>query len=158
MRLLTFLPCEKVLYGHDQTVSLITVLSEIHFGQPTPDAFKDVPENTGAFFRWAVFTQWEREESDVEGQIYEQCIALASSSGQLSFTNVAQFAFPAPTKLQRLIGNFDVIPLPPEGRYELIVKWRKAGDADWVEGDRYPLIVIYDPPRAIPSPVAAPSS
>jgi|HubBroStandDraft_1064217.scaffolds.fasta_scaffold01415_7 hypothetical protein len=158
MRLLTFLPCEKVLFGHDQTVSLIVVLSEIHFGQPTPDAFKNIPAGTGAFFRWAVFTQWEVEEGDIEGQAYEQCIALALGSGELAFTNVTQFTFPSPTKIQRLVGNFDVIPLLPEGRYELIAKWHKAGDSDWIEGSRYPVVVTYDPPRVPPSPITAPSS
>lgn len=155
-RLLTFLPCEKILFGDNQSVSLIIILSEIHFAVADPEAIKKIPPNTGLPYRWSLFMQWEREPEDKIEQDFECSIELTSESGKVFFTNVAKFAFQPKDHIHRQIGNFDIMPLLPEGRYELLLRQTK-NDGTWIEASRYPVRVIHDPIPA-PSPVTAPTT
>jgi hypothetical protein len=143
-----------VLLGQNQTVSLIIVLSEVHFVPPAEDALKNIPPNSAVVYRWTVFTQWEKEKGDTGS--YEQAIGISSDAGVVSFTNVAKFAFQDNANIQRLAGNFEVFPMLPAGRYELTLQWRKEGSVDWIEGGRYPIYVIFDPPRQFNVPFTAP--
>jgi hypothetical protein len=157
--LLTLIPCEKVLLDSmGQMISLITVLTEIHIGLST-DAPPIMP-NSATPFRWAIFTEWEREEKDVTRRIYEQQLALTSPSDQkdVFFSNVQQFLFENDAiNSLRLIGHFQVFPLLPAGRYELVARWRQHGSETWNESRRYTVRVVYDSPP-VPSPVTAPKS
>jgi hypothetical protein len=143
-RLLTLLPCEKVLFGEDQTISLIVVLAEIHFR-----IFPNLPPPaTGSvvFYKWAVLSQWEIGLGE-EGEDWEQSLSLASKSGEPILTNVTKFGLPSPQVLtHRMVASLDMIPFLPEGEYQLIAKWKKAqeGEDSWQEGGHYPLRVVYD--------------
>jgi hypothetical protein len=144
-RLLTFLPCEKVLFGENQSVSLIIVLSEFHFVVPSPEAIKNLPPKSGIPFRWVIFMQWEREGGDSNEQEFECSVAMTSEAGEVFFTNTAKFSFQPKDRIHRQIGNFDLVPVLPEGRYELVVRQRKDESAEWIEASRYPVWVVYDP-------------
>ena len=153
-RLLTILPCEKVLFGENQTVSLIVVLAEIHFrifpNTPPP------PLGAAVFYSWAILCQWQIGLGE-ESEEWEQSITLASKLGPVVFTNNAKFETPSPKiSVHRMVASLDMIPLLSEGQYELIAKWRKVGEGEesWKEGGRYPISVVYD---HIALPVTAPS-
>ncbi len=141
-RLLTFLPCEKVLFGENQSISLIVVLSEIHIVVPNSETLKDLPPQSGLSYAWVLFMQWEREPGDNPEQEIECSIAMTSEAGQIFFTNIAKFNFQPKDRIHRQIGKFDVMPVLPEGRYELVLSQRR--NAEWIEVGRYPVWVIYD--------------
>lgn len=151
-RLLTILPCEKVLFGENQTVSLIVILAELHFrifpNAPPP------PPGTIIFYNWAILCQWEIGLGE-ELEHWEQSLSLESSTGQLVFTNNAKLEVPSPTMMvHRMAASLDMIPFLQEGRYEIVARWRKVGgdEESWKEGGRYPIRVVYD---QISLPVAA---
>jgi hypothetical protein len=142
-RLLTLLPCERVLLGDDQTISLIIILSEVHFKIPP----NNPPPKTGAvmFYRWAVMCQWEvaEEESNIE---WEQQLSLRDASGLSIFENITKFQMPTPeVRIHRMISAFEMIPLLPPDMYYLSTRCRKAGDSEWIEGGTYPLRIIHEP-------------
>ncbi|MGH9499876.1 MAG: hypothetical protein ACRD3L_12120 [Terriglobales bacterium] len=148
-RLIALLPCEKILYGLDESVSLIMVLSEFHFVPRSPEAMKDLPPNAGVYFKWAVFVQWERDSRDNNEKSFQQSIGLASEAGVSHFTNVSTIEFQVGKTTYRNIGHFDAVPVVPEGKYDLVVRWRLNERTDWVEAGKYPIRVAYDP---APSP------
>jgi hypothetical protein len=154
-RLLTIVPCEKVLFGEDQTVSLVVVLAEIHF-RIFPNISPPPPGAT-VFFNWAIFCQWQIGLGE-ETEEWEQSLSLVSKSGQLVFTNNARFEVPsAGIQVHRMVASLDMVPFLPEGQYEIIARWRKVGDDEesWKEGGRYPMRVVYD---HISLPVTAPTT
>jgi hypothetical protein len=155
--LLTLLPCEKVLTGERQTVSLITILSEFHFVLREPDALKGAPPNAAIPFNWAIFMQWERQPDDPNGQFeFEQSLTIVSDAGVTPFKHVAKFVFEN-VAIQRYVGAFDIIPILPAGRYEISLEWRRDPSSSWIEAGRYPVRVAYDPAPVSPAPVTATS-
>lgn len=153
-RLSTLLPCEKVLFGDNQTVSLIVILSEFHFIPQSEEALRNIPPNSATPFRWSIFVQWEREPEDADNQEFEQSLAMTSESGQIFFTNITKFSFRPNDRIHRQLGNSDIIPILPAGRYELIARWRRDENSTWIDAARYPIWVVYDP-VPIQRPVAA---
>jgi hypothetical protein len=89
--------------------------------------------------------QWEREGGDSNEQEFECSVAMTSEAGEVFFTNTAKFSFQPKDRIHRQIGNFDLVPVLPEGRYELVVRQRKDESAEWIEASRYPVWVVYDP-------------
>lgn len=140
--LLTVLPCERVLFGDDQTISLITVLAEVRFkifpNVPPP------PPQSVSFYKWAVFCQWEIKSGEA-GEDWEQQIAFSNPKGEDVFVNVSQFALSSADVLtHRMVASLDMIPFLPEGRYEIIIRYKHAKDSKWVEAGRYPLRFVHE--------------
>src|SRR5579863_5281649 len=125
-RLVTLLPCERVMFGEDQTVSLIVVLAEIHFrilpGNPPP------PFESGVvtFYKWSIFSQWELDMGEDRSEL-QQKVVLAFKDGREVFANIADLGIPdSNTQTHRMIASLEVIPMLPEGDYKLIANWKRS--------------------------------
>lgn len=64
-RLLTILPCEKVIVGRDDLPSLIALFEHLNIAPSEGQDVISVPKETITYQQWAVFSEWEIDESEV---------------------------------------------------------------------------------------------
>ena len=138
-RSLIFAPCDNVLLGQDNSVSLIQVLTQIVVSGTVPDP---LPENAGSPMRWFIFSQWEVFPEEV-GVTFQQRLQIADDA-RVFYEAFSDFIPEAGKNVHRLIGALSFFPLIPGGKYRLRLAVRRAGDENpWQDAAEYPLEIIY---------------
>jgi hypothetical protein len=136
-RLLIFAPCEMLVVGQDNTVSLVRLLSDITLTN-IPNI---VPEGTAVPFRWFIFAEWSMSDEDRQ-QHWEQKVTLLNARNEDKFSNTAEFDPQNQSEKHRMIAVLGFIPILAAGDYRLQIAFREIGSADWVEAHFYPIKVI----------------
>ena len=141
-RLLFFVPAEKALIERDDSsLSLISVIGGITVNV-TPDG-KDLPEDAGIPFRWAVAAMWLRQPDD-EDKAFEQRVDVVSPSNKVTGGAVSAFTMSRRTHYNVVRG--EGFPVAQPGQYHLRLSLRETGkDAEWEVVSEYPLEIIHNP-------------
>lgn len=137
-RLLTFVPCEKVIVGRDGGASFINILEGITItsiaAEGAPSTVKsEIPQVIP--YRWAVFSQWLKETED-ENKRYEQRIELITPKGETSFTH--EFPFILEKRSHRNTIEIHNLPIGESGEHILKLLVREVGGKTWKEIATYP--------------------
>jgi hypothetical protein len=69
MRLLGFVPCERVIISQENTPTLISVIETVTIGI----AGVELPENSAVPMLWHVFTMWRADDSDINQRFDQKC-------------------------------------------------------------------------------------
>jgi hypothetical protein len=80
-KIITILPCEKVIVGRDNLPSLIALFEHINIALSEGQDVVEVPKDTITYQRWAVFSEWEIDEKEVELKKAEQVLELEYPDG-----------------------------------------------------------------------------
>jgi hypothetical protein len=133
--LILFAACESVVIAQNNSATLVSLLSEITFGE-LPAV---VPDNAAAPFKWSLITEWEIIPTDA-GKTWEQRIRLLNARDEAKFEALTEFVTPN-NKIQRTIAGLSFFPIVPGGPYHLELAYRETGQADWIRAHSYPLFV-----------------
>jgi hypothetical protein len=120
--LLMFAACEKVILAQgDNTVSLITILQDFQVSIPEN---VQIPEKTGAPFRWCGFVMWHKQPED-EGKTYEQEVVLHAPDQTVLSSAKSLFVMTNPA--HRIITQFPNFPIGKFGLHALKLYMGEAG-------------------------------
>lgn len=108
-KLLMFAPCEKVIIDQNNNPSLIGVIQGLTTPLPTET---QTPPGAFGLMRWDIFTLWQRQDGDEEGE-YEQECQLIGPGGSTTIQTSMRFKFVGPT--QRNIMSLYGFPLATVG-------------------------------------------
>jgi hypothetical protein len=137
LKLLIFLPCEKVILAKQGQASLIGVLELIQV-----NVAKDLPLDALIPFRWSVLTLWIREEEVAEPIKYEQDIQLIRPDGTNALKATANFQVTNDHEHFRQVADIPAFPVGVEGRYTCKLFLRKAEtEEEWKEMGWFPIHV-----------------
>jgi hypothetical protein len=126
-RLLTLLPCEKVIVDRDGIPSLVSLFENLNIAPSQGENIVEVPKETVTLQHWAVFSEWEIGEDELDLKKADQILEIQFPDGSL-----------APMK-GRLLFNFpnagtfrshqDILgfPVGQEGAYTIRVWLEKDG-------------------------------
>jgi hypothetical protein len=137
-RLLLFAPCQRVLIGQDNLISLIEIMNEITLSGEIPDP---LPERAATQMKWSIFAQWEASNEDI-GQRFEQRIQMVRDD-VVAFESMADFTIEAGKPVHRMVANLTFFPLVPGGAYRMLLSIRRSGTEEWEQAGDYPFNVIY---------------
>ena len=146
LRLLAFLPCEKIIIADSGVVSLISILERVFIELP-----KDVdspPSDAIAPIAWSVYALWERDTADLKTeQVYEQRVQLVLPDGtdwapSGAIPNLTLTFAPGITRV-RAIRPLLGFPVAMSGHATLILSIRGDEGEGWREAATYRLEVSH---------------
>jgi len=152
-RLITLLPCEKVIVGRDDLPTLIALFEYLNIEPSAGQDIAAVPPETITFQRWAVFSEWEIEESEVALKEADQILELQFPDG-----TVAPLRGKTPFRWQMAgtVRNHQEVygfPVGQEGWYTIRVWLEKDGKPISPIGTRKMRVMHKLPSDQKPSPV-----
>ncbi len=145
LKLLIFAPCEKVIIGEGGQSSVIGVIEMIRL-QVTDEP---IPSDALIPFRWGFLTLWNRGESVEEPIKYQEQVRIfRPDETDTGFQADAEFEVNMNFKnFRQHNDNIPVFPAGMEGRYELRLFLRRAGEEAWEEHGRFPVIIEHIKPN-----------
>lgn len=146
LRLLLFVPCEKVIVAENGQTSAVGIIETIRVQM---DAADPVPSDALIPFRWGFLTLWSRDESINEPTRYQSQIRILRPDGSDAGFQ-AESEFEVTVNFKNFRQHNDQIPVFPagqEGRYELKLFLRKAGEEEWEQRGLFPIIVEHIKPH-----------
>lgn len=125
-RLITLIPCEKVIVDRDGIPSLISLFENIHISPAAGEDIIAIPKETITYREWAVFSEWEASADEV-GLKADQIFELQFPDGSLApIRGKLPFVFEKPgthRNHQNILG----FPVGQEGAYAIRVWLEKDG-------------------------------
>ena len=121
-KLQVFAPCEKVIISQDENnPTLIAILSSISLqtdAETLNHALEAGPDGAIAMapLRWAIFSMWQREDSD-GSQEFTQTVEVESPSGKIILSNRSAFTFSADANNHRITLQLPGFPVRESGPY-----------------------------------------
>src|ERR1044072_8393488 len=140
LKLLIFIPCEKVLVTENGQTSAVGIIETIRVQINPTDP---VPADALIPFRWGFLTLWNRDEAVDEPTRFESQIRILRPDGTDSGFR-AESEFEVTMNFKNFRQHNDDIPVFPagqEGRYELKLFLRQAGQEQWEERGLFPVVV-----------------
>lgn len=138
-KLLTFAPCDNVILGQDNSVSLIQIMNQLVVSGDIPDP---IPANSATQMRWFLFAQWEISPDEF-GHDFQQRVRIVRAGQQL-FEAFSDFTTEMGKNVHRMIANLTYFPLIPGGECRLQLAVRPAGENNpWQEAADYPMEIVY---------------
>jgi hypothetical protein len=136
-RLLMFAPCEKVIIGQDNVVSLIGLFHEIQLQLPTG---KDIPPDVCVPMKWAVFTLFQRNESEENKELEQKCVLVNEEDKTLI---TAGLRFKLSQQFNRIITEVLGFPIQ-KGPLRLKLWLREIEpSAEWKEIAEFPIKITH---------------
>lgn len=126
-KILTILPCEKVIVGRDNLPSLISLFEHINIALSEGQNVGEVPKETITYQRWAVFSEWEIEAKEVKLKNAEQVLELEYPDGSAA---PLQGRIPFEWQVAGVVRNHQEIygfPIGQEGWYIIRIWLEKNG-------------------------------
>ena len=147
LKLLIFVPCEKVIIGEGGQSSAIGVIEMIRV-YVNPE--EPIPADALIPFKWGFLTLWNRDESIEEPIKYQEQIRIFRPDGtDAEFQADAEFEVNMTFRnFRQHNANIPVFPAGIEGQYELRLFLRRAGEEPWEERGRFPVIVEHLKPNS----------
>jgi len=91
-KLLAFIVCEKVILEKQfETPTLVSVMQRVMFQAPAPAPNTEgpaIPANALAPLRWAIFSMWTAEESEIGQSFRQKCDLLMPDGTTGSLLNI----------------------------------------------------------------------
>ena len=92
MKFLALLPCDRVLFDKNGTLSLITILERIELALQVPEGSEiTLLKNLPAPRDWFIYTRWEASPEDV-GKSFNQVFQVLWPTGESFMQHVAALA------------------------------------------------------------------
>src|SRR5260370_21012886 len=138
IRLLLFVPCEKVILAEGGQTSMIGVIEmvRVNVGN-TP-----LPPDALIPFKWSFLTLWYRDEDVEQPILYQEQIRLIRPDGtEAAFAGDAEFEVNNQFRNFRQYGDVPVLPAGMEGEYLLKLSLRRSGEEQWQEGSTFPIVI-----------------
>lgn len=126
-RLLTLLPCEKVIVDRDGIPSLIALFENLNIAPTQGQDIAEVPKETITFQHWAVFSEWEISESELDLKQADQILEIQFPDGTTApMRGKIPFVFNV-AGTQRNHQDILGFPVGQEGTYHVRVWLEKDG-------------------------------
>lgn len=140
LKLLFFVPCEKLIVGEGGQSSAVGVIETIRI---QVDPQNPIPEDALIPFKWGILTLWNRSEPIEEPIIYQTEIRIfRPDETDTGFKAEAQFEVNMTYRnFRQDLSNIPVFPAGQQGPYELRLFLRRDGEDTWTERARFPVIV-----------------
>jgi hypothetical protein len=126
-RLITLLPCERVIVSREGIPSLISLFEDLNIAPSEGESIVEVPKETITFQHWAVFCEWEIGDDELDLKKADQILEMQYPDG-----SIAPIKGRLPFDLPRA-GTFrnhqDIygFPVGQEGAYTIRVWLEKDG-------------------------------
>lgn len=141
-KLLTYIPCEKVVIDSlTNNVSITSLISEIEIkiphGVPLPSKGTFVP------MQWNILSVWEWEDQDTN-LMFETKSVLISQSGELLLeTTLTEFRREQHKRFHRNIDQIVGFPVWVPGRSELRLMFRRGSSGEFSQIASFPIMVLH---------------
>jgi len=141
-KLSIFVPCERVIFGNDGSVSLIAIANQFTFPPlPSNIAQNPPPGGVAAPMKWAVFAEFHREQGDDQKRFLFQVDLQAPTGAQLIPGQPQLFLMKE--AIHRIYAMFQFFPLVPAGAYDVVGRFKGDQEKEWKEVGRYPINISY---------------
>ena len=144
LKLLIFVPCERLIIAEKGQPSLIGVIELV--------TVKRVPELTADAltpFRWSFITLWHREHDVAEPVTYQEELRLMRPDGSEALKIMAEFEVTNNHQNYRQDGGeIPVFPVGQEGVHLLELFLKKRDDPEWKHVTSFPIFVKHIPVEA----------
>ncbi|MFZ0771323.1 MAG: hypothetical protein WCA49_06105 [Candidatus Sulfotelmatobacter sp.] len=133
-RLVTLLPCEKVIVDRDGMPSLIALFEHINISVSQGEEIVEVPKETVTYHQWAVFSEWKVEEDEIATvDAADQILEVQFPDGSVApIKGRLRFVFNS-AGIHRNHQNILGFPIGQQGTYKIRV---------WLEKDGKPISEI----------------
>lgn len=140
IRLVVFVPCERLIIGQDNLSSLINVLEHVQ----VPVDNRDIPENAGVPFNWTVLALWHREIEMDEPVLYDVKFELVSPNGKAAISGNVNFVVSNEHLNFRNTFIFPVFPLTEPGIHKALLSYKRSDEEVWEQVGEYPIQLIHN--------------
>lgn len=140
LKLLLFIPCEKIINSDTNLVSVVNILDTVN-ANPHQEVVKEavIP------FVWEIFTLWHKTESEDNNKSFEQRIELFRPDKISAFSVITDFPVDEDAATYRVINKIGAFPVGVTGVVRLVLSIREVGDGnEWKEMVSYPLNVLHN--------------
>lgn len=144
LKLLFFVPCEKMIIGQDNRTSLISVLEHLFLKGEVPD---NLPPNAGFPLQWSAVALWNRTEELVKPISFDSKAELIAPDGTIPIHSIVQFNVSNSYLNYRNIFAFPVFPIGQNGIYKATLSYKRSDLEDWQMVGEYPIQVIHKIPE-----------
>lgn len=144
-KLLSFVPCERVIIGGDGdgTASTVGILQGFNIGGGELPSLEDAESTKPALpMPWYFFSLWDRGEGP--DQEFEQRFELQSPTGKALLSLSSRWSFQPNKRFHRLSAKVNVFPLAGVGDYRAVL-FLKVADGEFVEQASFPIPVNSQP-------------
>jgi hypothetical protein len=157
-RLITLLPCEKVIVDRQGMPSLISLFENLNVTPSEGEGIAEVPKQTITFTHWAVFAEWEITEEEVALREAQQVLELLYPDGSaVPIRGTIPFIFQS-AGIARNHQDIYGFPVGQEGPYTIRVWLEKDGKPISEVGTRKMRVIHRIPPGAKTHPTMGHSS
>jgi len=146
IKLLFFIPCEKIIVDSSGVTSIVGILENVNLGGVLDQA---MPENAGMPMSWSAVALWNRPRSIDDDVQYEARVELIAPNGQVALGAILQFAVSNEFTNFRNTFNFPVIPVGQAGFHNLILSYKRQDSEEWQIAAEYPINVIHELDRTL---------
>jgi hypothetical protein len=137
LKLVYFLPCEKLIISEDGLVTIVNILDGLNVEED-----EKLVESAAIPFQWEVITLWFKENEEDSEKPFEQKLELFYPNRKTAFTSIVPFATTSKESSFRLINKVGAFPVGITGTLWLKLSIRYAGEQNqWNEVAQYPLAV-----------------
>lgn len=147
LRLLGFIPCERIILSDRGLATIVNVLDRIDVNLG-PDA----DPSTAVPFAWEIMTLWRNDDVANIGKSFEQRIEFERPDGQ----SILEMVNDIPVKEHlniRLIGRIQAFPVGVAGTARLKLSIRDTGvSKEWTEVSSFPIEISHGLPESVQAP------
>jgi hypothetical protein len=146
-RLVTLLPCEKVIVDRDGVPSLVSLFENLNIA-PAAGQIVEVPKETITYQQWAVFSEWEISADELSLKAADQIFEIQFPDGSIApLKGKIPFIFLNPG-IHRNHQNIVGFPVGQQGVYLIRVWLEKDGKPISEIGTRQMKVTHNIPPGA----------
>ena len=140
IKLLFFVPCEKLIIGQDNRTSLISVLEHLFL---RGEISENLPANAGFPLQWSAVALWNRTEKIDSPIDFDSKAEVFTPDGTGIMDSEAQFTVSSEFLNYRNLFHFPIFPIGQEGIYKTTLSYKRRDSEDWQLAGEYPIQVIY---------------
>ena len=141
LRLLLFVPCEKIITDFDHTVSLISILESITV---SGEIANEIAPNAALPMQWVVSILWAREIDVIEPIEFEGKVDVIAPNGEALMSGAILFTVSNEFSSFRNNIKFPAFPIGQQGVFLLKLSGKKVNDKKWEQFGDYPIHVKHN--------------
>lgn len=136
LRLLCFIPADRVILAQDGSASLISMLEGVEAGTSA-----NLPDKILIPLSWKVLTLWHIDDVTEETMQMEQKVEVLSAEGESVFVHTLSFEVRPPFRNFRNLSSFAGFPVGESGEAKIELSLRELPDGEWEKRAEFPITV-----------------
>ena len=138
LKVLIFVPCQKLIIGQDNNSSIISVIESLNINVDAK-----FPEDAALPITWSVLTLWHRYEDAPQDIIYQQRVEGVASNGKTILEGEQEFIVSNRNVNVRNIMEVQGFPIGISGVLNLRLLVRRKSEEPWQLASEFPIGIVH---------------